>query len=439
MRKRILEAMDQPELAPRLRILTIDALCASLTRQMPVLAALRRPARARRGCPAALPRGRGTRAAASCRRSRARCSRTSTTTSAPRPIFSPRCSPSATSGCARPVPRHSREALEASFALERARILAAARELHPDASVEMADHWLTKEANLEKNARPRPPSSSPSPDCARRSISLQDMPPERYTDYQWEVLEAILQLLPYAAAHLKVVFGERGEADFTEVAQGARARARHAARHPTDLLLALDYRIKHILVDEFQDTSISQWELLSLLTSGWTGDDGRTLFLVGDPMQSIYRFREAQVALFLQARERGLGQREARAAHAHHQFPLAGRASSTSSTRLSRESCPPRPTRPPARFPTPARAAPEATRAARRGRDLARAAGPRSRGAPCGASSCARPKDRRRDPRAQARRARRHRARAQGRAASGFAPSRSSSSARSRWCRTSTP
>jgi ATP-dependent exoDNAse (exonuclease V) beta subunit len=94
--------------------------------------------------------------------------------------------------------------------------------------------------------------------------------------------------------------------DFTEVAQGA-VRALGSPQAPTDLLLALDCRVKHILVDEFQDTSISQWELLSLLASGWTGDDGRTLFLVGDPMQSIYRFREAQVALFLRARERGLG------------------------------------------------------------------------------------------------------------------------------------
>src|SRR5262249_23616911 len=58
---------------------------------------------------------------------------------------------------------------------------------------------------------------------------------------------------------------------------------------------------------EYQDTSWSQYELLRCLTSGWEKGDGRTLFLVGDPMQSIYRFREAKVALFLQAWEEGLG------------------------------------------------------------------------------------------------------------------------------------
>src|SRR5262249_42141041 len=76
---------------------------------------------------------------------------------------------------------------------------------------------------------------------------------------------------------------------------------------PTDLMLALDYRIRHVLVDEFQDTSHSQFELLKRLTSGWEPGDGRTLFLVGDPMQSIYRFREADVALFVRAWNEGIG------------------------------------------------------------------------------------------------------------------------------------
>ena len=70
---------------------------------------------------------------------------------------------------------------------------------------------------------------------------------------------------------------------------------------PTDLQLFLDREIQHILVDEFQDTSRSQWLLLQHLCSGWQSDSGRTLFVVGDPKQSIYAFRKAEVSLFLEA------------------------------------------------------------------------------------------------------------------------------------------
>ena len=61
-----------------------------------------------------------------------------------------------------------------------------------------------------------------------------------------------------------------------------------------------------MLVDEFQDTSEAQVKLLESLTAGWQPGDGRTLFLVGDPMQSIYRFRNAEVGLFLDIRDHGL-------------------------------------------------------------------------------------------------------------------------------------
>jgi ATP-dependent helicase/nuclease subunit A len=136
-------------------------------------------------------------------------------------------------------------------------------------------------------------------------IALRAAPPPKYTETQWEALEAILALLNPALAQLLALFGERGEVDFTQIAHGALL-ALGTPEEPTDLLLSMDARVRHLLVDEFQDTSNSQWELLERLTAGWQEDDGRTVFVVGDPMQSIYRFRDAQVGLFLHARRSGL-------------------------------------------------------------------------------------------------------------------------------------
>ncbi|SCX98434.1 exodeoxyribonuclease V subunit beta [Nitrosospira sp. Nsp13] len=135
---------------------------------------------------------------------------------------------------------------------------------------------------------------------------IRFLPPPVYTEKQWAVLGSITRLLPRAAGQLKLVFQSHNQVDFTEVAQGA-LRALGEPEMPTDLALALDYRIRHLLIDEFQDTSISQYELVTKLTAGWESGDGRSVLLVGDPMQSIYRFREAEVGLFLRTRVAGIG------------------------------------------------------------------------------------------------------------------------------------
>ena len=135
---------------------------------------------------------------------------------------------------------------------------------------------------------------------------LRELPPANYSEGQWAVLGAIVRLLPYAIAQLWSTFGAKGQCDFTEISQAA-SRALGDEDAPTDLALALDFRIRHLLIDEFQDTSIAQFELLEKLTRGWTEGDGRTLLAVGDPMQSIYRFREAEVGLFLNAARAGIG------------------------------------------------------------------------------------------------------------------------------------
>jgi ATP-dependent helicase/nuclease subunit A len=134
------------------------------------------------------------------------------------------------------------------------------------------------------------------------------LPPARYDDGEWRVLKSLLFVLRLAAAELRTAFAENKAADYPEFAAAAR-HALGTADEPTDTALALDARLRHILVDEFQDTSEAQVQLLESLTAGWEPGDGRTLFLVGDPMQSIYRFRNAEVGLFLDVRDRGLRDR----------------------------------------------------------------------------------------------------------------------------------
>jgi ATP-dependent helicase/nuclease subunit A len=74
----------------------------------------------------------------------------------------------------------------------------------------------------------------------------------------------------------------------------------HILNEIPDSLSFYRNQLKQLCVDEFQDTSPAQWELVQLLT----GLDYSKLFLVGDPKQSIYRFRQADVGIFLEATEK---------------------------------------------------------------------------------------------------------------------------------------
>ncbi len=132
------------------------------------------------------------------------------------------------------------------------------------------------------------------------------LPDGRFPEDEWKVLGALLHLMPLSLGKLAGVFTEKGKVDFTSISLSA-LDALGAEDAPTDLMLQMDLRLKHILVDEYQDTSFVHLGLIRALTSGWNGSDGRTLFVVGDPMQSIYLFREAEVGLFLDAVENGIG------------------------------------------------------------------------------------------------------------------------------------
>jgi len=145
-----------------------------------------------------------------------------------------------------------------------------------------------------------------SPEAEQLLQETRALPSVQYAENQWQLLDSLTSILPILAAQLTIVFKQQSATDYTAISQAALL-ALGDEDSPTDLALQLDYRIRHILVDEFQDTASPQLELLRKLTSGWQADDGRTLFIVGDGMQSCYGFRNANVGLFLDARQQGIG------------------------------------------------------------------------------------------------------------------------------------
>jgi len=97
--------------------------------------------------------------------------------------------------------------------------------------------------------------------------------------------------------------GDQRAMDFADL-EWLAARLMADEETATYLQVRLDARYRHLLLDEFQDTNPLQWRILQGWLAGYQGlGDKPTVFLVGDPKQSIYRFRRADARLFDAARE----------------------------------------------------------------------------------------------------------------------------------------
>ena len=134
-------------------------------------------------------------------------------------------------------------------------------------------------------------------------LTVRGLPPAQYPDDQWAVAKSLFRVLSRALVELQFVFAAHNQCDFTELS----LLARHALSEDSgadDLAAALGARLQHLLVDEMQDTSTGQYDLIEMLTKSWDGSS-QTVFLVGDPRQSIYLFRQARVERFMRATRTG--------------------------------------------------------------------------------------------------------------------------------------
>ncbi len=102
--------------------------------------------------------------------------------------------------------------------------------------------------------------------------------------------------------HYQAIKADRRTLDFSDLEWHAW-RLLTRSDHADYLHSRIDARYRHILIDEFQDTNPLQWQIVRAWLEAYGEDHQRpSVFIVGDPKQSIYRFRRAEPRVFESAR-----------------------------------------------------------------------------------------------------------------------------------------
>jgi ATP-dependent helicase/nuclease subunit A len=184
----------------------------------------------------------------------------------------------------------------------------------------VALHFLTGEGRPRKSAHIQPYKAPHYPSEARgkrhRALVLEMGEPvqsllfEFSRDLNVVLARGIRRMFGISLEQYRRTLDERSVLDFSDVLERALELLRRMDEFAQSRF-RLEARYHHVLVDEFQDTSRAQWEMISLLIRSWGEGLGLasqpSIFVVGDRKQSIYRFRDAEsgvlqdAARFIQA------------------------------------------------------------------------------------------------------------------------------------------
>ena len=118
----------------------------------------------------------------------------------------------------------------------------------------------------------------------------------------WQHQQRMARLTRILIAEFAALKRQRGWVDMNDVERAALVML-SSSELSGWVQERLDARVKHLMIDEFQDTSPLQWQALYAWLSGYAGAGGKppVVFIVGDPKQSIYRFRRAEPQVFIAA------------------------------------------------------------------------------------------------------------------------------------------
>jgi ATP-dependent helicase/nuclease subunit A len=179
----------------------------------------------------------------------------------------------------------------------------------------VAAHFLTNEGKARKPGGTLPPYKAdhyPSREASRRhrdalfqlAPRVEEVMFAFNRDLNVVLARGVRQMFAIALEQYRRALDERSVLDFSDVLQRALELLRQMDEF-SQSRYRLESRYHHVLVDEFQDTSRAQWELVSLLIQAWGEGAGLasnpSIFIVGDRKQSIYRFRDADAGVLQQA------------------------------------------------------------------------------------------------------------------------------------------
>ena len=156
---------------------------------------------------------------------------------------------------------------------------------------------------------PRPPPTPPTARCvADLGPSIVDLLDAHRADVNVVLARSLRWMTARALEQYQHTLDEHAAVDFTEALVKALALLAQMEEF-SQSRYRLESRYQHVLVDELQDTSRPQWQLVELLVRAWgegvgVADEGPappSIFVVGDRKQSIYGFRDAEVGVLDEA------------------------------------------------------------------------------------------------------------------------------------------
>ena len=119
-----------------------------------------------------------------------------------------------------------------------------------------------------------------------------------------ELNEAVFAIGTACLEHYQEIKADRRVLDFSDL-EWLTWKLLTDPAHAAYMQARLDARYRHILIDEFQDTNPLQWQIVRAWLEAYGEESAHpTVFIVGDPKQSIYRFRRAEPRVFESAREK---------------------------------------------------------------------------------------------------------------------------------------